>query len=274
MVITPLDFEFISTLIRGESAIVLDVGKEYLVEARLDPVVKSAGFASLAALVAELRHNGQGELRRKVVAALTTNETSFFRDLEPFNLLRSSVIPELIKKRESSRQLSIWCAAASSGQEPYSLVMMLKEAFPVLGNWQVSVLATDLCREVLERAREGVYTQFEVNRGLPVPYLIKYFEKQGGNWRIKQDLRKIIRFEELNLIKPFSGIFEMDLIMVRNVLIYFDVPTKSAILQKLRGVMRSDGFLFLGSTETTLGVDDHFERYVVGKGVCYRKKAS
>lgn len=269
--IAAADFDFVSTLVRTESAIVLEAGKEYLVESRLNPVAEEEGFTSLAALVTELRRLGSEKLRRRVVEALTTNETSFFRDLEPFQLLKAAILPDLIEKRKTRQKLTIWSAACSSGQEPYSLAMLLRETFPAIASWQVTILATDLNREIVERAKAGAYTQFEVNRGLPVAYLVKYFEKNGTSWVIKPELKKNLRFECFNLLKSCAGFPEVDLILLRNVLIYFDVEVKRGILERVRKILSPDGYLLLGASETTIGIDQNFERHVVGKGVCYRR---
>jgi chemotaxis protein methyltransferase CheR len=272
MAMNPGDFEFLTSIIRQDSAIVLEKGKEYLVESRLTPVAKEHGLESLQHLVEMLKKPGSASLRGEVVEALTTNETSFFRDIEPFEALKGTLLPELIQKRSDKKQLSIWCAASSTGQEPYTMAMLLREHFPQLRDWKVTFIATDLSKEVLEKARSGVFSQMEVNRGLPVTYLVKYFEKNGAQFRIKDDIRNMIRFDELNLIKPFTIIPEVDLVLIRNVLIYFDVPMKKEILGKIRKVLRPDGFLLLGAAETTLNLDDKFERRAVGKSSCYHQK--
>ena len=190
----------------------LEKGKEYLVEARLTPLAKTQGFESIANLVTALKANALSSrvLRQAVVEALTTNETSFFRDIEPFEILKKNVLPELIEKRAAKKQLSLWCAASSTGQEPYTVAMLLREHFPQLVSWKISFQATDLSRDVLERARSGIFSQMEVNRGLPVTYLVKYFDKQGTQWRVKENIRSMITFSELNLIKPFSTLGEQE----------------------------------------------------------------
>jgi chemotaxis protein methyltransferase CheR len=272
MAITSSDFEFVSAVIRQDSAIVLERGKEYLVESRLAPVARNHGFAGLDELVQRLRQPGSTTLRTQVVEALTTNETSFFRDVEPFELLRTTILPELIQRRADRRQLTIWCAASSTGQEPYSVAMLLRDHFPQLNDWKLTFIATDISKDVLERARAGKFSQLEVNRGLPITYLVKYFEKVGTDFQLKSDIRKMIRFEEFNLIKPFTTLPELDIVMIRNVLIYFDVPTKREILAKIRKLLRPDGFLLLGAAETTLNIDENFVRRAVGKASCYQRK--
>jgi len=273
MGISATDFEYLTSIIRQDSAIVLEKGKEYLLESRLAPIVKEQGLESLEKLVEKLKKPGAGPLRADVVEALTTNETSFFRDIEPFEALRTTIIPELLQKRGDKKQLSFWCAASSTGQEPYTIVMLLREHFPQLKDWKITFIATDLSKEVLDRAKSGVFSQLEVNRGLPVTYLVKYFEKVGADFKVKADLRQMIRFDELNLIKPFTVIPEVDIVFIRNVLIYFDVPMKKEILGKIRKVLRPDGYLFLGAAETTINLDDRFDRRAVGKTSCYHQKA-
>ncbi len=269
MTLSSTDFEFISSLVRKEAAIVLDKGKEYLVEARIGPLTREFQVESIADLVSLLRSTPPPDLTRRVVEALTTNETSFFRDIEPFEALRTTIIPEVLERRAANKKLTIWCAASSTGQEPYSIAMQLREYFPVLQNWQVRIIATDICRQVLDRARKGIYTQLEVNRGLPAIFLVKYFQKQGMEWHLKEDIRKMVQFEELNLIKPTLLLTDIDIVFIRNVLIYFDLDVKRDILGRIRKVMRSDGVLFLGAAETTLNVDDNFERRALGKASCY-----
>ena len=269
MAIDPQDFAYISAFIRENSAIVLETGKEYLVEARLSPIVSQEGLPSLAALVARLRQRPLNGLHSRVVEAMTTNETSFFRDVAPFDGLRQTTLPELIARRSSERRLRIWCGAASSGQEPYSLAILILEHFPALANWDVKILATDLSRDILARSKAGRYSQLEVNRGLPAPLLIKYFERVGMEWSVKESVRRLVQFEEMNLIRPWRAIPSCDIVFMRNVLIYFDVPTKKTILEKIRGVMRSDGYLFLGSAETTMNIDPNFNRVQLGRSSCY-----
>ena len=263
------DFTYVSSLVHADSAIVLDAGKEYLVVSRLGSLAVSEGCSSLAELVSRLRTAEQPELRRKIVEALTTNETSFFRDLEPFELLRKSIIPALVETRQIAKTLTIWCAACSTGQEPYSIAMMIRENFPQLIDWKIRIIATDLAQEILNKAKTGTFSQLEVNRGLPVNYMVKYFQRNGTEWKIKDEIRNLIDFRELNLIKPWVGIPPCDVIFMRNVLIYFDIPTKKAIFAKVRSQLRSDGYFFLGTAETTLNIDDTFKRYSQSKGSCY-----
>jgi chemotaxis protein methyltransferase CheR len=257
---TPGDFEFICKLLLEASAVVLEPGKEYLVDSRLAPLVRRLHLASITALVARLRAPGSADLVTQVVEALVTSETSFFRDVHPFESLRKVIIPDLIRRRASERSLAIWCAASSTGQEPYSVAMLLREHFPELRDWNVLLLATDLSREVLMRAREGKYSQLEVNRGLPAPLLVKYFQQHGTQWQLKEEIRKLVEFRELNLCQPWPFLPRMDLILNRNVMIYFDVATKKSILSRIARLLRPDGYLLLGGAETTFNLDDSFRR--------------
>jgi chemotaxis protein methyltransferase CheR len=267
--ITPANFRYICDFIRDEAAIVLEEGKEYLVETRLASVVRDEGLPSIDELVLQIKKAGKWPIKQKVVDALTTNETSFFRDITPFEILRTAVLPDLIEKRKETKSLTIWCGAASSGQEPYTFSMMLRENFPQLADWNIDFLATDISQEILEKAKRASYNQLEVNRGLPAMLLVKYFEKIGTEWRVKENIRKTVRFKELNLIKPFNCVPRSDIVMLRNVLIYFDQETKRDILARVREVMRPDGYLFLGAAETTLGLDEQFSRKAFEKGSCY-----
>ncbi|MBI5433660.1 MAG: protein-glutamate O-methyltransferase CheR [Planctomycetes bacterium] len=272
MPIRPEDFSYVSRLVREASAIVLEAGKEYLVELRLQPIAQQAGLATLDKLVEKLKQDPAGPLHKRVIDAMTTNETSFFRDLHPFDTLRKEVVPELIRKRADTRTLNFWCAAASSGQEPFSTMMMLRENFPELSSWRLNYIATDLSREMLARCREGKYGQFEVSRGLPAQLLVKYFDRRGTEWQIKEDIRKAIDFRELNLMKPWSPMPTMDIVFIRTVLIYFDVPMKREILLRIHRLLAPDGYLFLGGAETTVNICEEFESQVIGRTTCYRPK--
>ena len=266
------DFEFVRDLVHDRSAIVLDPGKEYLVETRLEPLARSEGFATLGLMVDALRTSPANGLHRKVVDRMTTNETSFFRDIHPFEALKRSILPEFIARRASERALNIWCGACSSGQEPYSIMMTLRENFPALADWDVRLLATDLNAAMLARARAGIYSQMEVNRGLPATMLVKHFEKTGNDWRISDRIRRGTEFRELNLARDWPGLPRMDIIFLRNVMIYFDVASKRRILAQFRNVLRPDGYLFLGAAETTYGLDEGYERVVFGNAAAYRLK--
>lgn len=264
-------YAYVRDLVYKRSAIVLEVGKEYLVEARLGPVARQAGLPSIDELAQKLRSDERSALVTQVVEAMTTNETSFFRDVHPFESLKTKILPELIAARASTRSLRIWCAAASTGQEPYSIAMILKEHFPQLETWNVQIVATDINSTVLARARSGVFRPLEVNRGLPAPMLVKYFEREGADWRIKAGVRSLVSFQELNLLDAQWPIFgPQDAVFIRNVLIYFDVPTKRQILGRIRKLLRPDGYLFLGGAETTVNIDDEYQSTRVGQSLCYQ----
>ena len=274
MAVNTPDFEYVRDLVRETAAIVLEPGKEYLVETRLEPLARSEGFSNLGSMVTALRHGSAKGLQTKVVERMTTNETSFFRDLYPFDALKRTVLPELIARRSNERALNIWCGACSSGQEPYSIMLLLRDSFPALADWNVSLLATDINAAMLERAREGLYSQLEINRGLPAAMLVKYFEKQDQQWRLADRIRRGIEFRELNLSRPWpSNLPRMDVIFLRNVMIYFGHEAKRKILTQIRQILRPDGYLFLGGAETTYGLDEAFERVVLGKVAAYRIKS-
>lgn len=269
MAISKSDFDFISQLARSQAAIVLEPGKEYLVEARLGSLAQREGFQSMEALIAKVRTEPPNGLQHKVIDSLTTNETSFFRDFHPFEALRKSIIPELIEKRAHTRQLTIWSAACSTGQEPFSLAMMLYEHFPQLRDWNISIHATDLSPTVLKAAKLAAYTQFEVNRGLPASYLIKHFSQQGDKWYLKDHITKMVQFRPMNLIEPWPIMPAMDLVLIRNVMIYFDIETKKMILKRIRTCLMPHGYLFLGSAETTINIDPEYNPVTFDRTVVY-----
>jgi len=252
-------FNFVRQLLRERAAIVLDDGKQYLVDNRLSQLARREGLASAQDVIDRLRAQPGGPLQRKVIEAMTTTETLFFRDGKPYEALRNAIVPELIRLRAAERRLTIWSCACSSGQEPYSVGMLLREHFMALAAWDVRVVATDISTEMLARSRAGRYSQLEVNRGLPSGYLTKYFDKVGLDWQIRDELRKMIEFRELNLAGSWSALPQTDLIMLRNVLIYFDIATKRRILGKVRKLLRPGGFLILGTAESTMNLDDGFE---------------
>lgn len=270
MTITVSDFHYISKLVRDHSAIVLEPGKEYLIESRLLPIVRERGHASIGDLVADLRRAPHAPLRDEVVEAMTTNETSFFRDSHPFHALSEHVLPDLVGRRRTERSLNVWSAACSSGQEPYSLAMTLTDALANEPGWRVRLLATDLSQQMLARTREGSYSQLEVNRGLPAPMLVRHFRREGLTWRVNDALRQMIDTRVLNLAEDWPAMPAMDVVFLRNVLIYFDVAVKRQILARVRRVLRPDGYLFLGGAETTLNLDDSFERLQFGRATAYR----
>jgi chemotaxis protein methyltransferase CheR len=265
-----LSFQFVREFVYRHAAIVLDDGQGYLVESRLGALAQREGYSSVDDLVVRLRHNEAGALRTMVVEAMTTNETSFFRDVTPFEALRRKVLPDLLAARAARRGLHVWSAAASTGQEPYSVAMLLREHFPQLEGWNVRILGTDINRAVIERAREGRYRQLEVNRGLPAQMLLKHFRREGVDWCLDPETKRLVHFEPLNLLDPWSPVGACDVIFLRNVLIYFDAATRKQILRRVRETLRPDGYLFLGCAETPLGVDDAFERVEFEKAFYYR----
>ena len=274
MVLSATDFEYIRKVVRENAAIVLDHGKEYLVETRLGPVAQKEGLNGISGLVEKLKSGSGNSLLTKVIEAMTTNETSFFRDFHPFETLKKQVVPEIIKARESFRELNIWCAATSSGQEPYSIAILLKENFPQLSSWRVRIVCSDISEEMLERTRQGSYSQLEVNRGLPAPLLIKYFAQNGTRWDIRNDLKHLLELRIVNLAGVWPAMGQFDIVMIRNVLIYFDIEMKKEILNKVKKIIKPDGIMFLGSTETTINIDDSYQVMHYEKTSYYKKKPS
>jgi chemotaxis protein methyltransferase CheR len=267
------NYKYLQQEIYRESGIVLDDDKHYLLESRLTPVVREAKLASLDDLCIRLRSKAHPGLAQQVIEALTTNETLFFRDMAPFDALRKLIIPELLEKKPA--RLAIWSAAASSGQEAYSLAMLLKElrpTLPGLANLPVDILGTDLSEQILDRAREAKYVQFEVNRGLPAPYLVKYFQRVGLDWQLKEEIRNMARFRRFDLRQPMAALGKFDIVLCRNVLIYFDVETKIKILNQIYTVLNPGGYLLLGGAETVINLQDKFERVAIGTTAAYRKR--
>ncbi len=263
------DFNLVRDLVRARSGVVLDDEKAYLAESRLRQLAKEVGLASDSAVVAAVRA-GDATLTQKAVEAMTTNETSFFRDAHPFDAMRQILIPELMRHRAAERRLSIWCGACSTGQEPYSIAMLLREHFPALHGWDVRILATDLSTDVLARARAGRYSQMEVGRGVSPDMLTRHFEPNGTGWVVRDAVRKMVEFRQFNLLSGALPVSAVDVLFLRNVLIYFDVPTKYGILDRLRSALRPDGCLFLGGTETTWNLHDGFARVPCGRTHYYR----
>ncbi len=266
--ITPENYAYLQTQVYKESGIVLDETKLYLLESRLMPIVKKNELGSLNDLCALLKAVNGLPLRQQVVEAMTTNETLFFRDATVFEALQKTVLPELIEARKTVRILNFWSAAASSGQEAYSLAIMLVEMG--LGAWKIRILGTDLNNQILDRARAGRYLQIEVNRGLPAKYLVKYFHRVGLEWQIKDELRRMVEFQPFDLRMSMRTLGPFDLIFCRNVLIYFDMETKRRILAELRGALYHQGLLLLGTAESTLNLDDQFARKLIGQAAFYQ----
>jgi chemotaxis protein methyltransferase CheR len=250
------DLEDLGQFLLETSGLVLDASKGYLMESRLAPLLRRKGLADVSALLRSVKSGKDSALRQDVIDSMMTNETFFFRDRVPFDNFRDAILPKLIEARAEKRRIRIWCAAASTGQEPYSLTMILDEEIRKLAGWNVEILATDLSQTALTRAREGRYTQFEVQRGLPIAHLLRYFVNEGETWRISEHLRTRVQFEEFNLLSSFHGLGQFDIIFCRNVLIYFDLETKKDVLKRLAGVLADDGFLITGSAETVIGLSD------------------
>lgn len=268
MSLSSTDFAFVTTMVRQRSAIDLQPGKEYLVESRLAPVVRSIGESDLSALVARLRR-GDEVLSDAVVDALTTNETSWFRDHHPFQAFTEYLLPEIL--RPPSRNLTIWSAACSSGQEAYSLAMLLLDRMPMHPGLRAQIIGTDISPRMVERARSGRYSQHEVNRGLPAGLLVKHFDQEGRDWVLQQRVRSMARFEPGNLAHPATRMPPCDIVFLRNVLIYFDVDTKRTVLGHVGQVLRPGGFLVLGAAESTLTLDPAFQRMELGKAVVFQR---
>jgi len=261
------DFDFISGLLKQTSGLVLTPEKAYLLESRLMPVARKFGFDNLDNLVASVRKDRSKKLIDEITDAMTTNESLFFRDTKPFEQLKTVVLPKLLRERSGVKTIRIWSAASSSGQEPYSIAMLLKDLGHMIAGWNVKILATDISNEMLTRARAGKYTQFEVQRGLPIATLVKYFKQEGESWRIDDAIRSMVEYRHFNLLDDPRALGQFDIIFCRNVLIYFDQKTKSEVLGRMSNILARDGVLFLGAAETVLGITDRFEPMREHRGV-------
>jgi chemotaxis protein methyltransferase CheR len=270
--VNPPDYEYLRKLLKDHSGLDLSSDKQYLLESRLLPLARKSGLSSISDLVQKLR-GGSMAITAQVVEAMTTNETFFFRDKVPFDHFRESIMPEMIKVRANRKCIRIWCAAGSTGQEPYSLAMCLKEMGAALPGWRIEILATDLSQEVLEKSKSGIYSQFEVQRGLPIQMLVKYFKQVGEIWQINPDLRAMVQHRQLNLLHDFSSLGAFDVIFCRNVLIYFDQDTKTNIFNRLARAIDPDGFLVLGAAETVVGLTEAFKPFADRRGL-YRPSGS
>lgn len=262
---TPDSFEFLAHLVRERSGLVVADDKTYLLESRLHPLARTEGMETLDELVAKLRAPGSESLREQVTEAMTTNESFFFRDKKPFDAFNDVILPHLLKTRQKS--LRIWCAAASTGQEPYTLAICLKEAAAKFAGWRQEIVGTDLSTDVLRKAKLGRYTQFEVQRGMPIQLLVKYFTQIGQDWEISSDIRSMVSYRKLNLLDDFTMLGTFDVVFCRNVLIYFDQETKKEILERIAKRMPKDGFLVLGAAETVIGITDAFEPLTGHRGL-------
>ncbi len=263
---TPSDYEYLRKFLKERSGLDLSADKQYLVESRLLPLARKSSLAGIPELVARMRGGAEG-LTAEVVEAMTTNETFFFRDKIPFDHLREAVLPALAQARAARRALRIWCAASSTGQEPYSIAICLKEAGPLLAGWRTEIVATDLSQGVLEKSRAGVFSQFEVQRGLPIQLLVKYFAQNGDVWQISSELRGMVQHRQLNLLQDFSHLGTFDIIFCRNVLIYFDQNTKISIFERMARMLEPDGVLALGAAESVVGITNAFKPYPERRGL-------
>ena len=268
---TPLDYEYLRKLLKERSGLDLSADKQYLIESRLLPLSRKCGLPGISELVQQMK-SGSTVITTQVVEAMTTNETFFFRDKVPFDHFRDSIMPEIVKARAGRRSIRIWCAAGSTGQEPYSLAMCLKEMSAAMSGWRIEILATDLSQEVLEKSKAGIYSQFEVQRGLPIQMLVKYFTQTGELWQLNADIRAMVQHRQLNLLQDFSHLGTFDVIFCRNVLIYFDQDTKIGIFDRLARVLEPDGVLALGASESVVGISDAFRPYPDKRGL-YRPSA-
>ena len=263
---TPPDYEYLRKFLKDSSGLDLSADKHYLIESRLLPVARKAGLPGIAELVQKLK-GGATPIANQVIEAMTTNETFFFRDKVPFDHFRDTIMPEILQARAARRSIRIWCAAGSTGQEPYSLAMCLKDMSAALAGWRVDILATDLSLEVIEKSKAGLYSQFEVQRGLPIQMLVKYFKQAGEFWQISPEIRAMVQHRQINLLHDFSQLGTFDIIFCRNVLIYFDQDTKIKIFRRLAKQMESDGFLALGAAETVVGLTDVFKPHPERRGL-------
>lgn len=253
------DFEYLRLFLKTRSGLVVNPDKIYLLESRLTPVARRLGMENLDQLVTKLRIGNDRTLAQDVTEAMTTNESFFFRDNTPFDCLKRTVLPALRQEKKDRKRIRIWCAAASSGQEPYSIAMIFKEQADLWNGWQIEILGTDLSTSILRKAEAGIYSQFEVQRGLPIQFLMKYFKETGDAWVLNDEVRRMVVYKEMNLLESFSLLGAYDIIFCRNVLIYFDPEAKSDVLNRMSDVLTAGGSLFLGAAETVLGISDHFK---------------
>jgi chemotaxis protein methyltransferase CheR len=264
--VTPPDYEYLRKLLREKSGLDLSADKQYLIESRLLPLSRKIGLSGISELVQKMK-DGSASAITQAVEAMTTNETFFFRDKVPFDHFRDSIMPEILRARTSRKSMRIWCAAGSTGQEPYSLAMSVKEMGAATAGWRIEILATDLSQEVLEKSKAGIYSQFEVQRGLPIQMLVKYFKQTGEFWQVNPEIRAMVQHRQLNLLHDFSQLGVFDVVFCRNVLIYFDQETKINIFNRLAKATEPDGFLVLGAAETVVGLTDVFKPYPERRGL-------
>jgi chemotaxis protein methyltransferase CheR len=265
--VTPQDYDYLRKLLKERSGLVLSADKQYLVESRLLPIARKIGVSGLSELTQKLKAPASEALIVDVVEAMTTNESFFFRDKTPFDHFRHVIVPSLLEARAKDKRIRIWCAAASTGQEPYSLAIILKEMAAKLAGWRIEILGTDLSLEVLEKAKAGIYSQFEVQRGLPIQLLVKNFTQIGETWQLSPEIRAMVQYRPLNLLADFSHLGRFDVVFCRNVLIYFDQDTKVAVLERIARITDPSGFLVLGAAETVVGLTDAFKPLADKRGL-------
>ena len=264
---TPADFEYLASILKDRSGLSIGPDKTYLLESRLTPVARKNNLDDLDALVAEVRRSKKEAMLCEITEAMTTNESFFFRDATPFEIFEKAILPDLLEARASRKSLRIWSAACSTGQEAYSLSMILREMAPQLAGWRIEIVGTDISNEGLEKAKVGIYSQFEVQRGLPIQLLMKYFTQVNELWQIDASIRAMVTYKEFNLLKDLKALGSFDIIFCRNVLIYFDQPTKTKVLDAMSNILASDGCLFMGAAETVLGISDDFKPVPGHRGV-------
>jgi chemotaxis protein methyltransferase CheR len=269
-----MEYDYLRKLLKERSGLVLSSDKQYLVESRLLPIARKTGLTGLGELVQKIKAPGTEALIVEVVEAMTTNESFFFRDKVPFDHFREAIMPSLVAARANQRRIKIWCAAASTGQEPYSLAMCLKEMAAQISGWRIEIVATDLSQEVLEKAKAGIYSQFEVQRGLPIQLLVKYFTQIGETWQIAPEIRSMVQYRPFNLLSDFGQLGTFDAVYCRNVLIYFDQPTKIDVLERIARISEPDGFLVLGAAETVVGLTEAFKPIPERRGLYLPNKAA
>ncbi len=253
------DFEIFRDYLKKSSGLILTPDKVYLLESRLLPVAKESGINDLSEMAAKIRMGSDRPLLKKITEAMATHESSFMRDGKPYDRFKKILLPQIMENNAATKTIRIWSAACSSGQEPYSLSMLLKEEGAKLAGWKIDIYATDISDHILDKARQAVFSQFEMQRGLPIQYLVKYFNQEGEQWRLKPEIREMVRFDNLNLLTDISRVGKFDIVFCRNVLIYFDVPTKGEVLARIRGVTDNKGFLMLGGAETVMGISDKWK---------------
>lgn len=263
----PEDFELFQTLLKQRSGLVLSKDKAYLLESRLMPVARKWGLKGLDELVRDVRSKRDEKVLKDITEAMTTNESSFFRDQRPFDQFKNLILPQFLQSRAAVKKLRIWSAACSSGQEAYSLAMILKEEKAKLAGWNIEIVGTDISSEILDRAKQGLYSQFEVQRGLPIQMLVKYFQQKGDKWQISDELRRMVTYREFNLLKDLGPLGKFDIVFCRNVLIYFDQPTKGMVLNNISKITPNDGVLYLGGAETVLGISSKFKPMPGQRGI-------